>query len=247
MTTVSIKQSTGNDRLPLPPAEGRFPLGVLPEFQRGPLALYLRTLRQYRNLVRLRFGPRDSYTVFHPDFVKRILVDNNKNYTRAKIGNGLLKAMTGENLLTGDGEFWRRQRRLMQPAFHRQRIFGFGELMTASAADLLTRWDAMPANQIVPIEQEMMRVTLQIVGRSLFSVDLSAGSSQLGHAITVASEYFTYRLSHIFAPPLWVPTRRNQAYKRTQAAGVNQVPDMIAARRRLIAEQGDAETSGRPY
>jgi len=93
----------------------------------------------------------------------------------------------------------------------------------------------------------MMRVTLQIVGQSLFSVDLSTGSSALGHAITVASEYFTYRLGHLFAPPLWVPTPRNLAYKRSQAAVVNQVPDMISARRRLIAEQGDAASSGRQY
>ncbi len=247
MTTVSMKKSTGDSTLHLPPVEGRFPLGVLPEFQRNPLKLYLRTMHQYRDVVRLRFGPRYSYTLFQPDFVKHLLVDNNKNYRRAKVGNGLLKSITGENLLTSDGDFWRRQRRLIQPAFHRQRIFGFGQLMTASAAAMLADWDQIPAGQIVRVDQAMMRVTLQIVGQSLFSVDLSTGSSALGHAITVGSEYFTYRLGHLFALPLWVPTPRNLAYKRSQAAVVNQVPDMISARRRLIAAQGDAASSGRQY
>ncbi|RIK44733.1 MAG: hypothetical protein DCC55_01285, partial [Chloroflexi bacterium] len=221
----------------IPPSIGRFPLGVLPDFRRNPLALYVGAMQEHREVVRMRFGPRYSYAVFHPDLVKHILVDNNKNYIRNRVGNELLKQIIGLNLLTSDGDFWLRQRRLMQPAFHRQRIAGFGSLITASTAAMLARWDQLPAGEYVDIAHEMMQTTLQVVGQALFSVDLLNDSSGLGRSIEVGAAYFAYRLARLFTPPLWVPTKLHREYKATRAAVFHLVPDMIAERRKLLAKQ----------
>src|SRR5690606_9272753 len=134
MSVTTNSNAAGTEPiLKTPPNMGGSLLGVLPEFQRDPLSLYLRAMHAYGDLVRMRFAHRWSYAVFHPDFVKHILVDNNRNYKRNEFGNKLLKLVSGENLVTSDGEFWRRQRRLMQPAFHRKRIEGFGRIMTDAA------------------------------------------------------------------------------------------------------------------
>lgn len=230
-----------------PTMRGHFLLGILPEFRRDPVALYTHMMHEYGDFVRAKYGPTPSYHIFHPDYVQRVLVDNNRNYKRNEFGNSLLKLVTGENVLTSDGEFWRRQRRLMQPAFHRKRILGFGTLMTESAQAMLDRWAEVPATQILDVDQEMMRVTLRIVGLALFGTDLTEATSALGHSITASSEYFAYRLAHLFAPPLWVPTRRNRAFKRAVTRAATIVPNMVAARRKQMAEHGSAEESGRDY
>lgn len=247
MTTTPLNSVARSTPLRLPPRMGRWPLGVLPDFRRDPLALYLRALHRYGDIVRLRFGPRFSYTLFQPDFIKRVLVDNNRNYQRHALGNELLKLLTGDNLLTGDGEFWLRQRRLLQPAFHRQRISGFGNIITTSTAQMLTDWEQQPREQSLDIAEAMHRVTLRIVGLALFSVDLLNESHVLSHGIAVSSEYFSYRLGRLLAPPLWFPTRRNREFKRVSQQAQHIVPDLIAERRRLIEQSGTATESGRQY
>jgi cytochrome P450 len=247
MTTASVQQPQPLSGLRKPPLIGRFPLGVLPEFRRDPLRLYLGALEHHRDLVRLRFGPRDSYTLFHPELIKYVLVDHNKNYQRNKFGNELLKELIGLNLLTSDGDFWLHQRRLMQPAFHRQRVQGFGPIITDSAAAMLARWAALPPATTVDVAREMMTVTLRVVGQALFSVDLLAESQGLGRSIEMGSIYYAYRLGRLFAPPLWVPTPMNRAYQAATKAVLHLAPNLISERRRLIATHGPAEASGRQY
>lgn len=229
------------------PAMGGGLLGILPEFQRHPLGLYLRAMHEYGDLVKMRFAHIDSYVVYHPDFIKHILVDNNRNYKRNEFGNNLLKIISGENLVTSDGEFWRRQRRLIQPAFHRKRIESFGTIITEATQQMLQRWAALPANEILQMDQEMMRLTLRVVGESLFSVDLTDETNELGNVITVSSEYFAYRLKHVFAPPLWMPTYQNRRFKKAVASAADIVPNIIRARRQQIEKQGPAEATGRDY
>jgi cytochrome P450 len=245
MATASLHHPPATVRTP--PTYGRFLIGVLPEFRRDPLQLFVGLMQQYRDLVRLRFGPRYSYTLFHPDLVKRVLVDNHKNYERNAFGNELLKQQIGLNLLTSDGDFWLRQRRLMQPAFHRQRIQGFGTIITQSAAAMLDRWAATPPGAVLDVAHEMMQVTLQVVGQSLFSTDLLQDSQGLGHSIEVSSQFYAYRLGQLFRTPLWLPTRRNREYKAATNAVLHVVPAMITARRQLIAAQGTADETGRQY
>src|SRR5689334_13082723 len=120
----------------LPPGpRGNFFLGSLPELQRDMLALYRSSAREYGDVVLLRFMGLDTFTVSHPDHFKHILVDNNKNYSRNPFINDLVRMFVGDSLFTTDGNDWLSRRRLMQPAFHRQRLAGFGATMTKATQD----------------------------------------------------------------------------------------------------------------
>lgn len=231
-----------------PPIErGRFPMGVFSEFQKEPLNLYLRVMREKGDFVKVMYGPTAAYHATHPDYIKQILIDNNQNYIRNKRGNELLKLVTGENLVSSDGEMWRKQRRLLQPVFHRRRIDGFASIMTESASKMLARWESVADGDVLDVDKEFHDVTFSIVGLALFGVDLRDESQDMGHLMEHASKYFSYRLGNMLAPPLWVPTKRNREYKAAAQKLAHLGPQMVQDRRAHIAEHGSADESGRQF
>jgi cytochrome P450 len=120
------------NQLIAPARPGSFPFGNLGEFRRDGIHLFTRAAREQGDVARIRFGPNVLYQVNHPDGVQQVLQANNRNYGRNTYANNLIKLVTRENLFTSDGDYWLRQRRLMQPAFHRRRMETFGEIMTAA-------------------------------------------------------------------------------------------------------------------
>lgn len=244
---TSASRAVKNGSQKIPTERGRFLTGVLPEFRQDPLNLYVRVMQEHGDFVKVFYGPFAGYHVSHPDHVKRILIDNNHNYSRNKRGNRLLKLITGENLVTSDGEMWRKQRRLLQPAFHRKRINGFGNLMTDSANQMLERWSEFPAGQVLDVDKEIKDLTFTIVGLALFGVDLSNETSGMGRVMTAGSEYFSYRLGNVLAPPLWVPTRRNRTFKNDYRVLAHLGPQMVRERREEIEQKGTADEAGRQF
>ncbi|HZW03617.1 MAG TPA: cytochrome P450 [Anaerolineaceae bacterium] len=147
-------------------------LGNVRDFSTDVLQDFLNLHRRYGDVVRLTFATRVSHFVFGPDAIKHILQDNNKNYIK---GRSLYKArpLLGNGLLTSEGDFWRRQRRLMQPMFHRSQIETFIPEMTAATAQMLDRWQALTGReQPFDAAREMMRLTLAIVTRTMFGANL---------------------------------------------------------------------------
>jgi hypothetical protein len=121
------------------------PFGMLADFRRDPLKFYLDAAK-YGDVVRIQIGRSCFHFVTHPEHIKYALQDNAQNYGRSRLMN-MLKSALGDGLLTSDGDFWRRQRRLAQPAFHRQRIGAFATIMTESTQTMLERWDALAARE----------------------------------------------------------------------------------------------------
>jgi len=140
----------------------------------------------------------------------------------------------------------------MQPAFHRQRLNAFGEIMADSSARVLERWDRGPAGQRLEIDQEMMALTLQVAGRALFSRDLLGEARELGQAFTDLSEYMNYRMNNPFALPAFVPTRPNRKFRQAMRTVDGKIFAMIGERRRggqpsddllaMLMEARDADT-----
>ncbi|MEM7130214.1 MAG: cytochrome P450 [Chloroflexota bacterium] len=249
LSSVATNSSASSSLITLePPIErGRFPMGCASEFQKEPLNLYLRVMHEKGDFVKVRYGPMHAYHMTHPDYIKRVFVDNNQNYQREKRGLVLLKLITGENLVTAEGEAWLKQRRLLQPVFHRRRIDGFASIMTDAATQMLDRWDNLPADQPIDVDQEIQDLTFTIAGLTLFGVDLSDKSSDMGYLMTVSNEFFTYRAVNFFAPPLWVPTRQNRKFKDAQQRLAHLGPQMVKERRLEVAENGTADESGRRF
>lgn len=233
MTAIAPKVSnpvtTHNGRIAPRTRGGHIILGDLRRFWRDPLNYTSQLFQEYGEIVRMRFGPRESYLVVNPDVIKYVLQDNNRNFIREQQFNRLA-SLPGESLFTSDGEYWLQQRRLMQPTFHRQNIASFGSIMTREAEVMLGRWQ-QTSGPFIEVEKEMMNLAMNVVGKALFSVDMSQEAAELHRAFTTTSSYITYRLRHPFAPPLYVPTPRNVQFKRAVVLIDQLIRGYIEARR----------------
>jgi cytochrome P450 len=159
---------------------------MLVEFARRRLPFMVESAEKYGDIVFFKVGNERIYLFNHPDLIRDVLVTNQKNFTKSR---ALVRAkrVLGEGLLTSEGEFHLRQRRLAQPAFHRDRISAYGRSMVDYAARTSSRWtDA----QSLDMHQEMMGLTLAIVARTLFSADVENEAAEIGEALTVTFEAF---------------------------------------------------------
>jgi len=178
-----------------PPSPKHVPfLGHLTKFRRDPLGLLLDSAREHGDVVHLRFGPQDIYLLNHPDYIRDVLVTNSRNFVKSR-GLEMAKKFLGESLLTSEGEFHRRQRRLAQPAFHRPRINAYAAVMVDHASRTEERWQQ---GETLDIWQEMMRLTLGIVGKTLFDADVESEASEIGRALTSVMQLFE-RITNPFA------------------------------------------------
>jgi len=137
---------------------------------------------RYGDIYRVYAPGRKSHTIVinHPDDVKRVLVSNHRNYTKG-VGLDRVKILLGNGIMTSEGEFWRRQRYMMQPMFHRRVITEFAQVIAAANERWLERWDASAQRgEPINLTDEMSELTLDIVLRSVFGSDLDRLSAQLG-------------------------------------------------------------------
>jgi len=213
-------------------------LGSASEIQRDPLGFLLRT-QQLGEVVRLRFLFSPAYLISHPESIKYVLQEHARNYNKDLITYTMFQPFLGQGLLTNDGQSWLHQRRLIQPAFHRTRLATYGTLMTEATVAMLERWQACSERGVpLQMEEEMMRLTLRIVGQALFSLDLSQETSTVGPAVTTVLKLFGDYVFRPF-PPLGVPTPRNRRMQVAIRAIDQLVYRMIAERRTLQTDTGD--------
>lgn len=205
------------------------------------LHAFMQMRQDYGDVVRLRIGSRTVHLVSHPDLIEYVLQENNRNYTK---GRGLEKAkpLLGNGLLTSEGEFWRRQRRLAQPAFHRKKIGGFVETMTQATSQMLLRWDErQDKTEPLNIAGEMMRLTLDVVSRTLFSTGLKPGETEsVANALPFILRETTRRLSSPLGLREYLPIQANQQYQENLDA-LNQIVYRIIDERRRAVEAGDQD------
>jgi len=215
--------------------KGRLLLGSLRDFQRDQLAFYSSCARDYGDVVATRFGPLRVLLLYHPDAIEEVLVARNRDFVKSP-GVRLLRPLLGDGLLLSEGSVWLRQRRLVQPAFHRQRLAGYGEIMTTYTERRLVDWKD---SQVIDVHAEMMALTLQIVGKTLFDADVSDQTVAVGHAANVLMELFGARLRSFRLLPDWVPTPANLRSGRAIRRLDEVVYRMIAARRSSGEDRGD--------
>lgn len=222
---------------PIPGPGDRPPLDELSTLRDGPHAFLLRIAQQYGPILRYPVGPPIGpgfafYLVCDPDGVKHVLQDNYKNYNKNTFQYNLLSTITGKGLLTSDGDFWLRQRRLAQPAFHKARVAGFGPLMGEAAQAMLARWDAhAAAGEPVDVAEEMMHVALQIVGKALFSAEIGGQADKLAQATLTVLDHIVHRARTFGIVPEWLPTPGNRRHKAAMRTLEGAVYETITARR----------------
>jgi cytochrome P450 len=217
---------------PGPP--GRFLTGHQKAFRKDRLGFLTRCAREYGDVVGLRLGPMRVMLLVHPDAIEQVLVTDNHNY-RKHYGLRMNRLLLGNGLLTSDGEFWLRQRRLSQPAFHRQRIAGYGETMVAYTQRLLAGWRD---GETRDLHVEMTRLTLEITGKTLFGADVGGDAADVGRAMADAMASFEKRVSSLFPLPYWVPTATNRRLKRAVRC-LDEILYRFIKERRASSEQWD--------
>ena len=237
-TTVPANPPSRATTLPLPPGPRGYPLvGVLPYLRRDPLRLLTAVQRRYGDVVKL--GDQRMFFVTRPEHIQNILHASERRYNKGPLLSKL-RAGLGDGLLTSEGDHWRRQRRLMQPAFHRQRLAHFGAIMSGAAEELCADWQPRAAHgEPINVAAAMMGLTLTIVSRALFSHDTSNDAEIIRRSLNIALPITERRFWSFINMPERAPTPDNIRFRRAIAAIDDVVFRIIAARRRSDVDQGD--------
>jgi len=193
------------------------------------------TFDTYGDVVRFRVADQQMVLFRHPDHIREVLVTQSRyfikdeDYTDPNTG---LARWLGNGLLISEGDFWKKQRKLVAPAFHTQRIAAYADTMVRSTLDRLAHW---PAEGKLDIASEMMHITLQIVARTLFNTDLEDDVKRIAQAMQTVND-FSGGL-HVLPP--WVPTPGELAARRSRAVLDEIVYRLIAEWRRHGVDNGD--------
>ena len=218
-----------------PGPRGIWPVGQLYQFRRDPLTFLARLAREYGDVARCKAGPQSIYLLNHPDHIRDVLVTSN---ARFKKGRALQRAkrLLGEGLLTSEGDFWRRQRRLAQPAFHRQRIESYARVMVEYAEKSSRGWRD---GQTLDLSEEMTRLTLAVVGKTLFDADVESDADEVGAALTEVMNLFDYIMLPFAELLEKLPLPPQRRFLRARARLDAVIYRIIEARRREGRDRGD--------
>lgn len=187
---------------------------MMPEMVRDMLGLFTDTARTYGGIAQFKLLNKIYLLVSNPDYVKYILQDNYKNYIRGRsVETG--RVLLGNGLPLIDGNFWLRERRMLQPAFHRERLGKLTDRMGHIIDSFLQEWVAKAGHdQPLDLDDEMMRLTLTIIIKSMFSAEIDNKIESLSHAFNVASKFMLWRSQQFWKLPLSVPLPRHVEYNR---------------------------------
>jgi cytochrome P450 len=222
--------------VPLRSPKGNPILGHWPDMARDTLGYLTRLAREFGDFVPLRFVVFPTVFVNHPSMVEEVLVTRHRSFGKSR-SNRQLRALLGTGLLTSEGEFWLRQRRLAQPAFHRERIEAYGTTMTDYAERMVATWRTGEEREV---HEDMMRLTMEIVGKTLFDADLGADADEVGIALSEALVAFDSRIRSLWALlPERFPTPGVLRLRRAVRQLDRIVHDIIGNRRRSDEDRGD--------
>jgi len=216
-----------------PGPRGHWLFGSMREFLGDSLGFIEGLAREYGDVAQYRMAHMTWYQVNHPHGIARILQENYRNYGKGALTLGILRPVAGNGLFLSEGEFWLRQRRLMQPTFNHRSVAAFGQMMVEATRAMLEGWEPhAAAGRPFDVLREMSRLTLDVVSRALFSTHVGDEAGAVGRAVTTLVEDIGYRFQVPFYPPPAVPTPRNLRYRAALRALDNAVYGIIEARRR---------------
>ncbi|MFM1652162.1 cytochrome P450 [Brevibacillus sp. B_LB10_24] len=203
--------------------------GNLLEFRKDPLAFLQRAAKEYGDVAHIRFGPkRHVYLINNPDYIKEVLMTKQASFHKAK-GLQTAKAVVGEGILTSEGKKHLRQRRLIQPAFRKERIASYGDDMVQFAKKMIDLWRDGEERMI---SQDMMELTLAIITNTMFGTDVHESVKEIGHAIEVGLHYVSRKASSILDIPPSVPTKSNREFQQANETLDKAIYKIIEERRR---------------
>lgn len=214
---------------------GHWLAGNLPQFRRDRLQFLTDAARAYGDVTALRLANRRIYLVSHPDLIEEVLVTQSRNFIK-HFALRLNPVLFGQGLLTSEGDFWLKQRRLIQPVFSRQRIARYAPDMVDATRRLIEAWRPGERRDLLP---DMMSLTLDIAARTLFGTQVGGEAQAVVEALHVLQENFLARFNSLMPPPLWLPTPGNLRLRRAVRRLDAILFGFIRQRREDQQEKGD--------
>jgi enediyne biosynthesis protein E7 len=214
-----------------PGPRGHFLLGNLGEFRSDVLGLIMRATAAHGDIVRCKLGPHVVHLLNHPEYAEQILQKRAANYDKNTRSSSFIRSITGESLLTSNGDAWKRERRMVQPAFHHQQIAKLAGKMADITASMLGKWRTHPPDTPLDISSEMTRLTYSVVGETLFSFETKLDAEAIERAMGTLLPHVFNRLGQWFNLPDWLPTPSNRRF-RNALAEVDKIVYQIIERHR---------------
>ena len=222
--------------LPTGPKGGLL-MGNMREFNRDSLGFVEQVAREYGDVVLTRFLYVPALFLSNPEHIEYLLASGSKNFIKAaSLRSPFFHRLVGNGLVTSENDFWRRQRRLAQPAFHRDRVNAYGETMVAFTERMLERWRD---GATLDAHEEMMRLTQAIVVKTLFGSDVLGESDRVGNALRLIVQPFASQATLKWILDNRLPTPGHLRFNRAVKEVDEVVYRFIAERRALCADTGD--------
>jgi len=210
--------------------------GDLTALAADPLGEFVRRSRQ-GGVVPMQIGLARGHLVSDPAVVRHVLLDNIDNYDKRTPAFDAVRVVLGNGMLTSGGAFWKRQRRIAQPAFHGESVRHFAPVITRLAAETAAEWErGAAAGEPVDACTDMMRVTLRIVAETLFGDDLAGSAAEINRVFPVILGCLAARIASPIRPPMWLPTANNRRLRPALASLNSIVERLITTKRRRLAE-----------
>ena len=194
-----------------PGPKGHWLLGSALTMRDNAVNFFMEISKEYGDVVQFRLGPMTTFLIRQPEHIRHVLMDNARNYNKQTPGFQQLAKVLGYGLVTSDGELWKTQRRIIQPAFHRKRIEAFADAMIRATTEIVEEWkEHAGTGRVLDVDEEMMRLTLHIVGETLFGQGSTDGDAKsVAEAVTVVQSGVNKRIYQLFPLPLKIPTPHN--------------------------------------
>lgn len=224
-------------RMPTPPqVQEKHPLlGSLFLLKDNPLQILGERIEKYGDIFAMQTPGRRAVIISNPDYVQYVLMENSRNY-RKGMAYDQLRFLLGNGLLTSEGEEWKHNRKLIQPAFHKKRLENFLSMMEQESIELLN--DLNGKTEYRDLSQPITKLALEVISKAMFSTGVEAQARFVGEQITTFNEEFVKRISNPLKFPLWVPTPANR--KRQKGLDLlNRVVLEIIANKRASKEVSD--------
>lgn len=218
--SIQMQPLTPAKRAPGP--KGSLIWGSLAEFQKDPLGLLGSAAREHGDIFRLRFGPIVAHLINQPEYIEHVLLRNADKYDKNTRSVGMIKATTGDSLLSSNEDAWARHRRLIQPVFHPQYMQSIGTIIDDETKAVMDRWlTHAKENKPVEIVSEMMRLVIAISAKVLFAANIDAGRLEVALEVVLADTW--RRLESLLDPSMISPILHRRAFK----SAVGEIDDII--------------------
>lgn len=219
----------------IPTIRGHWLTGVMKELNANTLR-FLEKTATYGDIVKLKVGPFNLYFLNHPDYIHEMLVSKARYFEKPIVLKRSFKDVSGENLFTSDGDFWKRQRKLMQPAFHAKSIGAYADTMVDYALAEIENWSD---NADIDVDSAMTTVTMNVITKTMFDTEVGDETRAVGESFTRLLQLVNKRFGRIFDWPQWLPTSENREIHRLVDQLRAMIQGFIDDRRTSGDDKGD--------